>query len=180
MGIREEWIETGEGSMRLDEMCVREERGEYKVFTKPPSCGGLLPDHFVLIGFVESPLGAGSKAIIANSSPYQLLAFRNDWISEVASSPENLILLPVKGPSMEKTIFDGDLVMVDTSHKEIIRDLIYAVRIEETLTIKRVQKLPDGRYRLISDNKDFPPEDFSPEEAKIAGRVIWLARDHIK
>lgn len=179
-GVQEEWIETGEGEMYKEEHIIHEERGEYRIFTHIPPDGGLFPDSFVLIPHVEAPLGAGAREFIPDASPYELLAFRNDWISKVASSPENLILLPIKGPSMEKTMFDGDLVMVDREQKEIIRDLIYAVRIEETLTVKRVQKLPNGRYRLISDNKEFPPEEFSSEEAKIEGRVIWLARDQIK
>jgi Arginine decarboxylase (spermidine biosynthesis) len=62
--INMNWLRDGEGPMRLDELCVREERGEYKVFTKPPRCGGLLPDHFVLVRCADAPLGVGAKSPI--------------------------------------------------------------------------------------------------------------------
>lgn len=166
--------------MRREGPYIHETAGKYTVFTRISPDDGSLRDSFVLIAYAEAPLGAGTKSRIPDASPYQLLAFRNDWIIKIASSVNNLILLPVRGPSMEKTIMDGDVVLVDRGRKEIIRDLIYAVRIEETLAIKRLQKLPDGRIRLISDNKDFPPEDFPPGEISIAGRVIWLGREHIK
>lgn len=170
----------GEGSMRREDPIIREVGGEYKVLPEIPEANGLIPESFILIPYVEAHLGAGDGAFLQSESQIELYAFRKDWLSGAASSWDNLILMPVRGPSMEKTIFDGDVVMIDTGRREIIRDLIYAVRIQETIAIKRLQRLPDSRIRLISDNTDYPPEEVLPNEIQVLGRIIWLARDQIK
>jgi len=70
-------------------------------------------------------------------------------------------------------------VMIDTSQKNILAGSIYAVGIEDTIMVKRIEKHP-GKLVLRSDNKDYEPVYLSQNEMdnfRIIGKVMWVSRD---
>jgi len=80
---------------------------------------------------------------------------------------------------MEPELKHGDTVMIDTSQKDILAGSIYAVGIEDTIMVKRIEKHP-GKLVLISDNKDYEPVYLSQNEmesVRIMGKVVWISRD---
>ena len=56
-------------------------------------------------------------------------------------------LMTVMGDSMEPTLFDGDLVLVDLSRKDLAQEGIFAVRIYDGLAVKRLQRAGKARVR---------------------------------
>ena len=106
-------------------------------------------------------------------------AFRIDWIRKNNWREEDLCVVEASGHSMEPTIRDGDVLLINMADKEFQSGKVYALLFPgEGLRIKRVHRLADGRVRISSDNPDkaqFPDEYYSPEEAthlNIVGRVV--------
>ncbi len=65
------------------------------------------------------------------------------------------------------------------SGKDILAGSIYAVGIDDTIMVKRIEKHP-GKLVLISDNKDYEPLYLSQSEmdgVRIIGKVVWISRD---
>ena len=87
--------------------------------------------------------------------------------------------MDIFGNSMEPELKDGDTVLIDMAQKEILAGAIYAVGLDDTIMVKRLEKRPD-KLVLFSDNKDYPPIYFEGEEINnvhIIGKVIWICRE---
>ena len=102
-------------------------------------------------------------------------AFRKSWLKRKASSSKNVALMPVRGDSMEPIIIDGDVVMIDKGRRRVHDGYIYALGIGETVSIKRLYILPNGRCRVRSDNPEFESYEVDLKEIRILGQVIWRA-----
>ena len=90
-----------------------------------------------------------------------------------------MVLIDIYGNSMEPELKDGDTVLIDTSRNDILAGSIYAVGIDDTIMVKRIEKHP-GKLVLISDNKDYEPVYLSQNEmesVRIMGKVVWISRD---
>jgi len=90
-----------------------------------------------------------------------------------------MILIDIYGNSMEPELKDGDTVLIDTSEKDILAGAIYAVGIDDTIMVKRIEKHP-GKLVLMSDNKDYEPVYLSKNEmnsVRIIGKIVWISRD---
>jgi len=71
--------------------------------------------------------------------------------------------------------------MIDTSQQDILAGSIYAVGIEDTIMVKRIEKHP-GKLVLRSDNKDYEPVYLSRNEMdgfRIIGKIVWISRNVI-
>ena len=87
--------------------------------------------------------------------------------------------MDIFGNSMEPELKDGDAVLIDESQKDIIAGAIFAVGVEDTILVKRMEKHPN-KLVLRSDNKDYAPiflEGADGESIRIIGKVIWVGRE---
>jgi phage repressor protein C with HTH and peptisase S24 domain len=92
---------------------------------------------------------------------------------------EKMVLLDIFGNSMEPEMRDGDTVLVDQSQKNILAGAIFALGIEDTIMVKRVEKHPN-KLVLRSDNRDYAPiylEGREADQVRILGKVIWVCRE---
>lgn len=82
------------------------------------------------------------------------------------------------GQSMEGTINDKDLVIVDKGVQDFIGDGIYVLTWHHELYIKRVMRLDEDHYRLISDNQHYENQTARIDDVTIHAKVIliWNAR----
>lgn len=109
------------------------------------------------------------------------LAFKRSWLKKKGLSPNSICVLYVRGDSMETTISDGDVVLIDTSQKEPHDNWIYVLRQDNDLLIKRLSKSLTGKWLIRSDNPDkrrFPDFDLTEHDLMnltIVGRVVWHA-----
>jgi phage repressor protein C with HTH and peptisase S24 domain len=90
-----------------------------------------------------------------------------------------MVLMDIFGNSMSPELRDGDTVLVDESQKDILSGAMYAVGVEDTIMVKRVEKHPN-RLVLLSDNRDYSPIYLQVEEIdsiRIIGKVIWVCRE---
>ena len=105
-------------------------------------------------------------------------SFRKDWLRKKGSYKQ-MVLLDIFGNSMEPEIKDGDMVLLDQSQKDIIAGTLYAIGIEDTIMVKRMEKRPN-KLVLLSNHKDYPPIFLGREDAdmiRIIGKVIWVCRE---
>ena len=78
------------------------------------------------------------------------------------------------GQSMEGTINDKDLVIVDRGIKEFVGEGIYVMTWHQELYIKRVMRLDEDNYRLISDNQHYVNQTARIEDVTIHAKVLFI------
>jgi SOS-response transcriptional repressor LexA len=121
---------------------------------------------------IEASAGPGSIFDQELISTY--LKFRKDWLTRECLHVHNLVAIRVTGDSMDGTLTTGDTVLIDRSRKK--PDGVFAIRIGDSLRIKRLQKMTDGTLRVSSDNPVYQPEHIHPEnmnQVEIVGQCYW-------
>lgn len=108
------------------------------------------------------------------------LVFKRDWLKRMNAKPENLFVMYAHGDSMEPYIFNGDVVLFDTSETEPKDKQVYVIRRPDGgNSIKRLIRQLSGAWVIRSDssdkaaNPDEPVSDSSIHDMPILGRVIW-------
>lgn len=106
------------------------------------------------------------------------MLFPRDWLRSITRSPpERLYWAKGLGNSMEPTIGDGDVILIDRSAEgSTFGDLYWAIAFGQTGMIKRLRPMPDGSVKILSDNPSVPPEIAHDGELHIFGRVIAVIR----
>lgn len=171
-GLNPFWMETGRGAMYLDQRTVRE--------NLPPGPGGAGSDEgFDFVPMVDARLSGGGGSLETSDRVVGYYAFRRAWLNG-RGRIDAMRLMRVTGQSMEPTLEDEDVVLVDLSQRDVLAGKIYAVRMDDEIVVKRLEKKP-GSLVLISDNRRFydPLEVPVGEQInlEVVGRVIWMARE---
>ena len=162
-GINPDWIETGKGKMFIVERD-----------------GSVVVPEYRSVPYVKARLCAGDGSFEVDENIRDYWMFRADWLNNKGSA-SHMILVDIYGTSMEPELKHGDTVMIDTSQKDILAGSIYAVGIEDTIMVKRIEKHP-GKLVLRSDNKDYEPVYLSRNEMsgfRIIGKIVWISRNVI-
>ncbi|MBU2551823.1 MAG: helix-turn-helix domain-containing protein [Proteobacteria bacterium] len=156
--ISVDWLLTGEG------IPSRSERA---------AASGLSSDYALIS--VHSRQKDGEKALSA-----EVVAFNRPWIEDILGlPPDHLRLVHVQGDAMEPTLRAGDLALVHLGPAGPVRDGLYAIEIGDSILIKRLQALPGGTIKVISDSPAFESFSIGPEESRqmtVVGRVVWTGR----
>lgn len=141
-----------------------------------------LPD-FALIPRYDVRASAGPGAVVTAEEITEHLAFKRDWLARLGLNPQFAGLANSDGDSMEPTIPNGALILLDLSIKDVANGHIYAIRRDDELLVKRIQIRLDGTVVLIPDNPLYEREEVAPEVAAqlhIVGRVVWIGYSLIK
>ncbi|WP_254701359.1 S24 family peptidase [Neorhizobium galegae] len=132
-----------------------------------------------LIQRLDVDASAGLGALVEDERNLDFVAFQTRWLRRKGINPSAVRILNIRGDSMEPTLRDGDIALVDTSIEDIIDNAIYVLLVGNRLLIKRIHILISGALRLISDNPVYPHEDIPANEAefvRVSGRVVWYGR----
>jgi len=174
------WLATGEGPM------MREERGEGRgvsaVSKFTSEYGNRADDRYCYIPLYDVKAAAGNGTVIDREHIIDFLAFKQEWIRvQLGLSPQDLYLIHVDGESMEPTLRPGDMILIDhRTASSLPRDGIYVLRMDDTLLVKRLQRLPGSVVKVTSDNPAYEPFALdlkqSAAEVGIIGRVVWCGR----
>ncbi|VFQ42465.1 XRE family transcriptional regulator [Desulfoluna butyratoxydans] len=131
-------------------------------------------DNYNWVPMVEAELSAGGGSLMASERIRDYYAFRKRFIANIATSPKNLVLMRVSGDSMDPEIRNGATVMIDLGRRKIKNNCIFALGFEDTIIIKELERLPEGRVRIISKNRDeYPAYEAEANSLRIIGQVIW-------
>lgn len=123
---------------------------------------------------------AGRGSLAYDGEPIGWRVFDLNWIKTVSRAPiEQLKVVEVAGDSMEPTLYKGDHVLVDLGNRAIAQHGLFVLRLDESLMVKRVQKLfATGTVRIISDNPKYDAEEISEDgRLDVIGRVVWIGRN---
>lgn len=141
--------------------------------------GQSLPEYAMVPGLnVRASAGAGAIAS-PDEQLADVVAFRKDWLARLGINPRFARAIFAHGDSMEPTINDGDLLLVDESINHIVDHGIYVVVYQGMVIVKRVQMRRDGTLLLKSDNARYEAEEVPKgeiEQIQVAGRVRWYGR----
>lgn len=135
---------------------------------------------FVMVPRYEVRASAGHGAVIHSEQIVDYLAFRADWIhTALGVAQKDLALIEVHGDSMEPTLSNGDLILLDMRHEKVMDNSVYAIQLNGGLLVKRIQRKLNGSIIVKSDNPRYEPESLDPTEAdqlRVVGRVVWAGR----
>ncbi|MBL6985498.1 MAG: LexA family transcriptional regulator [Methylobacter sp.] len=192
------WLLTGEGDMHMPPKpklqyelnsspsvsvsnSVKEVAPESHSAGSRPAEADTAWDGFALVAMYDVQASAGHGNNVDSELQMGQLAFKKSWLREKGLEVGHLAIITAKGDSMERTIYDGDILLVDTRIDKIIDDSIYIIeRVDDHLIVKRLQQQFDGSVSIISDNPRYKEQTLSPEQAKtlkIAGRVCWYGHE---
>ena len=101
------------------------------------------------------------------------IAFRAEWVKRALKmEPRDLVLIEASGDTMAPTIEDSDLMLVNVGEPRFRQDGIYLLKNDGGLMVKRIQRRPDGKMVLRSDNPKY--EAMVVAAVKVIGRVVWI------
>lgn len=133
-----------------------------------------------LINLHDVQASAGNGTFNDDESVLSSLAFRKQWLGKKGINPANASLIYVAGDSMEPTLVDRSIVLINHQNIEPHKRRMYAFREGSELYIKRLEK-PDVNTLIISgDNPSYPSRVLTRHAMNsihIIGEVVWAARD---
>ena len=182
-------IDDAVGAIRKDAMAsrLRETLGlVQELMQKAAAVAALLPDlvprrrssarerperAVVMIPFApEVRLAVGTGEVVFEKSPEVSIAVATGALADWAR-PDRLTCVRAAGDSMEPTIHDGDLVVVDAGMSDPLDGKLFAVRTAAGVVIKRLRR-NRGRWLLTSDNPEHASQTVTDED-RILGQVAW-------
>ncbi len=115
---------------------------------------------------------SGREGILRSDQVVDSIAFRAEWVKRrLSTESRDLLLIEVVGDSMAPTVEDADLILADLAEPRFRQDGIYLLRHDSGLAVKRVQRRPDGKLQIRSDNPKY--EAMVVSTVNVIGRVIW-------
>ena len=140
------------------------------------------PD-LIAIRTVKMRLRAGVTgfSIESDQSDGTPIFFRAAWLDERGYKPSNLVAIKVQGASMEPTLYQGDMVVINTSDTEPKDGKAFAVNYEGEAMIKRMVR-DSGVWWLSSDNLDqrkYVRKECAEGSCLVIGRVIHRQSEEI-
>lgn len=158
-GLNPDWIETGQGS----------------IYSHLPQA---VDSPYKDIPKVKARLSAGGGSFEVGSEIQGFYAFQTEWL-HTKGNPDRMVMMDIFGNSMEPELKDGDTVLIDEAQKDIIAGAVYAVGVDDTIMVKRIEKHPNTLV-LLSENPSYAPiylEGEDTQSVRIIGKVIWACRE---
>lgn len=175
MGYNANWLLTGEGEIKLGWVSYESPDG-FKLAGATAEAG----EGFVQVPRYEVKASAGGGAMIHSEQIVDHLAFRSDWVrNALGVAVSSLVLINVIGDSMEPTLSEGDLILINKSVDGIGDNAVYVLRYDGKLIVKRIQRMFDGSVIIKSDNSMYGPETIKGDLVNgldVVGRVVWCGR----
>lgn len=124
--------------------------------------------------------GGGSLAERNDQGADDHFMINRNFLRDMSINPQKAALLKVRGESMEPTLADGDMILIDRGDTDVSKDGVFVITREGATSVKRLMQRGKGTVMIISDNQAlYPPERVSSATAdqfRVIGRVRWHAR----
>jgi phage repressor protein C with HTH and peptisase S24 domain len=138
---------------------------------------------FIQIDMVKLRLSAGITGFQTEPERRDggTLGLRRSWIERHHLRPEHLIAILVKGESMEPSLYEDDIVIVNTLDTKPVDGAVYAFNYEGEAVVKRLAR-DAGQWWLTSDNPDqrrYHRKLCKGAECLVIGRVVRKESDRI-
>lgn len=167
LGVQPRWLSDGAGTMLQANVISLDNNPDYPAIRQ-----------------IKMTFSAGITGYevqqIDESESVQPLVFRADWFKSRGYTPGKLVAVKVAGQSMEPTLYDQDLVVLNLEETSPRDGEVYACRYEDELVVKRLFR-EGGAWWLHSDNADqrrFPRRECG-ETVEIIGRVVYRQSERV-
>lgn len=130
---------------------------------------------FVPVQRLAVRLSAGPGAAAVVEEVEGSLQFRRDFLSSCGASQDSARIVHVTGTSMEPTIVDGAVLLVNTRNREPRNGSIFAMAYGDDLIVKRLVQTTAG-WVARSDNPDGNPDIAinADQHIEVIGRAVWM------
>jgi phage repressor protein C with HTH and peptisase S24 domain len=177
-GVSLNWLATGE-----DEDRSRTISGSIDAdFTMTDATGRSLAvqvKNYAIVPRYGVAASAGNGHVVEDEDLIGYLALDETFLRQVLHRrKQDLVSIEATGDSMEPSIHDGDLLVIDTSVLEIQNSRIYVLEVRGALLVKRLSLKLDGSVVVRSDNLKYEPETVIPsavDTLRIIGQVVYQA-----
>jgi len=129
---------------------------------------------------VTASMGGGHEVVDEGleGEPYHFL---ETWIrDDLKAIPRELRVMHVEGDSMEPTLLDGDVTLIDLTRISPTPPGIFVLFDGFGLVAKRLEHIPNSdppTVRIVSDNPRYSAYERTAEEIRVIGRIRWFARE---
>lgn len=154
-------------------------RDDIAVVEEPSTSYNSKMQDYTLVDCYQVFASAGFGATVSEELKTDPMAFRTEWLKKEGLSPERLAVIRAKGDSMEPTISNNDIILVNLCNGDALRDGLYVLRIGDSLLVKRLQFDVLGGINVISDNPGYATQVVTKEQradVHIVGRVAWAGK----
>jgi phage repressor protein C with HTH and peptisase S24 domain len=160
LGINANWLLTGEGPMRMADITQSGVATADRVYAPIP--------RFTVEG------KEGQEVDI--SSEVSSLAFDRQWYEQLGLRPVDAVYARMPDNTMEPTIREGGIVVIDASTNKLRGDGVYCLMSNGTMAIKRLQADFGGGLWVRGDNSTYKEQHVDQDKIDrlyIIGKVIW-------
>ncbi|MCE4623399.1 MAG: hypothetical protein F7B11_01445 [Caldisphaeraceae archaeon] len=138
---------------------------------------GMLKDEYEEYCRIKMPdsikAGAGGGAFNEESDDYTYLTIDPIYRDMLGiQRTDEIEAIRVIGNSMEDTLAEGSIILVNRKKTEPVDGSIFVVNTPGGVFVKRIGINPAGGIDLKSDNKDFETVTIHADELSVIGRVI--------
>lgn len=131
--------------------------------------------HYTEVPLREATGSMGGGSTETGDRTLTYLSFRTEWIRS-KGNPEYMTVIRAFGDSMEPTIPDGSVVLIDEGRRQFVKNRIYYLRYNGQMYIKRLVER-EGHLCIASDNDPNVLLVSDADDFEIIGRCIWTARE---
>ena len=173
--INPEWLSEGEGEMEESRL------GKYSGFATGEEDSPEYP-LTVSIPVYSITAGMGKGRFVDSEQVLRIVVINQSALGDMnlSGSAHGIVAVYADGESMLPTIPPKSIVFVDRNQRDL-RDGVHLVRLEEMIYVKRLQRLPNHKVKVISDNPVYEPFEVdlkNGDDFEILGKVlrVWIER----
>ncbi|MBV5272213.1 MAG: helix-turn-helix transcriptional regulator [Lamprocystis purpurea] len=168
----------------MSQLAIAEPMIGYPAPSTPPSTTArvqhpfdLPTDRYTLIPRRKIGLSQESGALVLEAETPPLV-LDTEWLRRSGLRAEHAAVLYMQEDSMEPSIRQGDVLLVDLGEQKIQDGGIFAIRYAHELRVRRLYRRYDGGLILRSENRGrYPDETIPPADqdvhVQVIGRVLW-------
>lgn len=145
--------------------------------TAPDSFGDVYDRDYISVAILPSFAGMGGGGTGEGDHGTGLVP-RRFVEDELRAKSEDLLLIDVRGDSMEPDFQHGDQILIDRRDCDPLQPGSFALWDGDGYVVKLVERVPQRRgfYRVFSANARYTAYEVDAEDVKIMGRPVWFAR----
>lgn len=131
----------------------------------------------VQIREIDLTLGFGSSYLDVPVTE-TVREYSREWVRQYTrADPDQLLFAQGVGDSMQPTLQDSDLLLIDCSQKSLsIADKLWAITYAGCGMVKRLRPVPGEGVAIMSDNPNVPDTIAYDGEMHLLGRVVAIVR----
>lgn len=146
----------------------------------PPTRGASDGDGAITLKRINLGFAMGDGSNLDDYVEEGTVEFDPNLLRAISQSPAHrLLVADGVGDSMQPTLLDSDLLVIDTLQTRLnMTDRIWAIALYGAGAVKRLRPAAGGKLEIISDNTLHEKQIVDAQDVRIIGRVVWSGRRH--